>query len=107
MYDGVRRDRDGTTVAQLPARTSHECPTQKPAPRILVVDDEEAIAEYFRIILSAEQYDVTVVASLQRAIETFTRDHLKFDTVLLDMMLGDGTGLDLYRRGREMRVLPS
>jgi CheY-like chemotaxis protein len=74
----------------------------KPA-RIMVVDDEEAIAEYFRIILAAEQYDVTVVASLQRAIETFTRDHLKFDTVLLDMMLGDGTGLDLYRRVREMR----
>jgi CheY-like chemotaxis protein len=81
-------------------------PTPAPAPkpaRIMVVDDEEAIAEYFRIILSAEQYDVTVVASLQRAIETFTRDHLKFDTVLLDMMLGDGTGLDLYRRVREMR----
>jgi len=77
-------------------------PAPKPA-RIMVVDDEEAIAEYFRIILSAEQYDVTVVASLQRAIETFTRDHLKFDTVLLDMMLGDGTGLDLYRRVREMR----
>jgi len=77
-------------------------PAPKPA-RILVVDDEEAIAEYFRIILSAEQYDVTVVASLQRALETFTRDHLTFDTVLLDMMLGDGTGLDLYRRVREMR----
>ena len=77
-------------------------PAPKPA-RVLVVDDEEAIAEYFRIILSAEQYDVTVVPSLQRAIETFTRDHLKFDTVLLDMMLGDGTGLDLYRRVREMR----
>ena len=81
-------------------------PSPEPAPkpaRIMVVDDEEAIAEYLRIILSAEQYDVTVVASLQRAIETFTRDHLKFDTVLLDMMLGDGTGLDLYRRVREMR----
>jgi CheY-like chemotaxis protein len=77
-------------------------PAPKPS-RILVVDDEEAIAEYFRIILSAEQYEVTVLSSLQRAIETFTRDHLKFDTVLLDMMLGDGTGLDLYRRVREMR----
>ncbi len=88
----------GATAASGPSPT----PAPKPA-RILVVDDEEAIAEYFRIILSAEQYDVTVVASLQRALETFTRDHLKFDTVLLDMMLGDGTGLDLYRRVREMR----
>jgi CheY-like chemotaxis protein len=77
-------------------------PGAKPA-RVMVVDDEEAIAEYFRIILSAEQYDVTVVASLARAIETFTREPLKFDTVLLDMMLGDGTGLDLYRRIREMQ----
>jgi CheY-like chemotaxis protein len=87
--------------APAPA-TPPATPAPKPA-RIMVVDDEEAIAEYFRIILSAEQYDVTVVPSLQRAIETFTRDHLKFDTVLLDMMLGDGTGLDLYRRVREMR----
>ena len=89
------------STAPTPAGPSPS-PAPKPA-RIMVVDDEEAIAEYFRIILSAEQYDVTVVASLQRAIETFTRDHLKFDTVLLDMMLGDGTGLDLYRRVREMR----
>ena len=89
------------SAASTPAAPS-PAPAPKPA-RIMVVDDEEAIAEYFRIILSAEQYDVTVVASLQRAIETFTRDHLKFDTVLLDMMLGDGTGLDLYRRVREMR----
>lgn len=90
-----------STPAPEPAATP--APAPKPAARILVVDDEEAIAEYFRIILSAEQYDVTVVASLQRAVETFTRDHLRFDTVLLDMMLGDGTGLELYRRVREMR----
>ncbi len=92
---------DAGSAASTPAAPA-PAPAPKP-PRILVVDDEEAIAEYFRIILSAEQYDVTVVASLQRAIETFTRNHLAFDTVLLDMMLGDGTGLDLYRRVREMR----
>ena len=102
---GVAAWRDvtlATLFAPLKAAVGMTPPAPKPS-RILVVDDEEAIAEYFRIILSAEQYDVTVVASLQRAIETFTRDHLKFDTVLLDMMLGDGTGLDLYRRVREMR----
>jgi CheY-like chemotaxis protein len=89
--------------APVPEPAAAPAAASKPAPRILVVDDEEAIAEYFRIILSAEQYDVTVVASLTRAVETFTRDHLRFDTVLLDMMLGDGTGLELYRRVREMR----
>jgi hypothetical protein len=34
MYDGVRRDREGTTVSQLPARASHGCLLQKPAPRL-------------------------------------------------------------------------
>ena len=71
--------------------------------RILVVDDEEAIAEYFRIILAAERYDVTVVASMRRAIEEFGRDPGRLDAVLLDMMLGDGTGLELYRRIRQVR----
>jgi CheY-like chemotaxis protein len=71
--------------------------------RILVVDDEEAIAEYFRIILAAERYEVTVVASMRRAIEEFGRDPGRLDAVLLDMMLGDGTGLELYRRIRQVR----
>jgi CheY-like chemotaxis protein len=71
--------------------------------RVLVVDDEEAIAEYFRIILVAERYEVTVVASMRRAIEEFGRDPGRLDAVLLDMMLGDGTGLDLYRRVSQVR----
>jgi CheY-like chemotaxis protein len=71
--------------------------------RLLVVDDEEAIAEYFRIILAAERYDVSVSASMRRAIEEFSRDPSRFDAVLLDMMLGDGTGLELYRRIRQVR----
>ena len=32
MYDGVRRDRDGATVSQLPARTSRGCLMQRAAP---------------------------------------------------------------------------
>jgi hypothetical protein len=32
MYDGVRRDQNGPTVSQPPARPSHECLTQRPPP---------------------------------------------------------------------------
>ena len=32
MYDGVRREREGRTVSQLPSRTTHECLPQRPAP---------------------------------------------------------------------------
>ena len=34
MYDGVRNNRVGATVLQLPARASYECLPQKPAPRL-------------------------------------------------------------------------
>ena len=46
---------------------------------------------------------MTVVASMRRAIEEFAPRPGAFDAVLLDMMLGDGTGLELYRRVRQVR----
>jgi CheY-like chemotaxis protein len=66
-------------------------------PHVLVVDDEEAIAEYFRIILSAALYDVTAVVSVRAAVDEFARDPSRYDVVLLDMMLGDGNGADVFR----------
>ena len=72
-------------------------------PCVLVVDDEEAIAEYFRIILSAEHYDVQVVTSAHQALDRFAQDPARYDTVLLDMMLRDGSGIDLYRKFRLLR----
>jgi CheY-like chemotaxis protein len=80
--------------------------TPAPAPHtpcVLVVDDEEAIAEYFRIILSAEHYDVQVVTSAHQALDRFAQDPSRYDTVLLDMMLRDGSGIDLYRKFRQLR----
>ena len=94
----------GNSHAQSPGGDPGHSGLTPPSPgRILVVDDEEAIAEYFRIILAAERYDVTVSASMRRAIDEFSRDPVGFDGVLLDMMLGDGTGLELYRRIRQVR----
>jgi CheY-like chemotaxis protein/two-component sensor histidine kinase len=72
-------------------------------PNILVIDDEEAIAEYFRIILSAERYDVSVVTSAHQALDRFAEDPSRYDTVLLDMMLRDGSGIDIYRKFRQLR----
>jgi DNA-binding NtrC family response regulator len=70
---------------------------------VLVIDDEEAIAEYFRIILTAERYDVHVVCSAHQAIERFSEDPQRYDAVLLDMMLRDGSGIELYRSFRALR----
>jgi len=82
-------------------------PPLRAAPRsagsVLVIDDEEAIAEYFRIILAAERYDVHVVVSAHQALERFAEDPQRYDAVLLDMMLRDGSGIDLYRSFRALR----
>jgi len=40
MYDGARRTRDGIPVVQLPARVSHECLMQRPAPGLRNTDSE-------------------------------------------------------------------
>ena len=37
MYDGARREREGTTVSQLPSRAFHECLPQRPAPRLRAI----------------------------------------------------------------------
>jgi CheY-like chemotaxis protein len=91
-----------TSYANVPTPT----PTRV-APRssgcVLVIDDEEAIAEYFRIILTAERYDVHVVCSAHQAIERFSEDPQRYDAVLLDMMLRDGSGIELYRSFRALR----
>jgi CheY-like chemotaxis protein len=86
----------GSHTLGMPAAAPH-------TPCVLVVDDEEAIAEYFRIILSAEHYDVQVVTSAHQALDRFAEDPTRFDTVLLDMMLRDGSGIDLYRKFRLLR----
>lgn len=70
---------------------------------VLVVDDEEAIADYFRIILTADRYDVHVVTSAYQALDRFAEDPQRYDAVLLDMMLRDGSGIDLYRKFRHLR----
>jgi hypothetical protein len=37
MYDGARREREGTTVSQLPSRAFHEGLPQRPAPRLRAI----------------------------------------------------------------------
>lgn len=93
----------GHAKPQVPSN-SVPVPASRPhTPCVLVVDDEEAIAEYFRIILSAEHYDVQVVTSAHQALDRFAEDPTRYDTVLLDMMLRDGSGIDLYRKFRMLR----
>jgi two-component system, OmpR family, alkaline phosphatase synthesis response regulator PhoP len=77
--------------------------------RILVVEDEQHLAEGLRFNLVAEQYDVEVVDNGEAALEQLLADPTKFDLVILDVMLPGMTGFgmvtDLRRAGHFLPVL--
>ena len=60
--------------------------------RILVVDDEETLCEALRFNLEAEGYAVDVALSAEEAL---TLDLSRYSLILLDIMMGDISGLQL------------
>ena len=61
---------------------------------ILVVDDEETLCEALRFNLEAEGYEVSVAYSAEEALAL---DFRTFDLILLDIMMGAGSGTRLAR----------
>ena len=71
-------------------------------PRILVVEDEPAIADAVEYALSTEGMTVVRAATVQAA-----RQHLaSVDLLVLDVGLPDGSGFDLCRELRRSSTLP-
>jgi len=69
------------------------------APHILVVEDEEHIAQGLVFNLEQEGYQVTHAETGSAAMQIF--DSERFDLVVLDLMLPDGHGIDLCKKMRE------
>ena len=68
------------------------------SPRVLVVEDDAAIAELLRYNLEAEGYLSTVVGSGEEAELQVAEDH--FDLAIVDWMLPGLSGIELCRRLR-------
>ena len=66
--------------------------------RVLVVDDEENIAELLRMALRYEGWDVEVALTGSKAVSTAKRQ--RPDAVVLDMMLPDFDGMEVLKRLR-------
>jgi two-component system OmpR family response regulator len=66
--------------------------------RVLVVDDEENIAELLRMALRYEGWDVEVALTGTKAVSTAKRQ--RPDAVVLDMMLPDFDGMEVLKRLR-------
>ncbi|MGI8614000.1 MAG: MtrAB system response regulator MtrA [Nocardioidaceae bacterium] len=72
--------------------------------RVLVVDDDSALAEMLTIVLSNEGFDTLVCSSGDKAMAAF-RDH-RPDIVLLDLMLPGLDGIDVCRAIRSESGVP-
>jgi two-component system response regulator RegX3 len=71
--------------------------------QILVVDDEEAIRDAVAYSLRAEGLDVRCAANGASALEAVSDD---LDLVVLDVMLGDISGVEVARRIRATSNVP-
>lgn len=66
--------------------------------RILVIDDEESIRFTFERFLRAEGYIVVTAESRSEALARI--NETSFDVVFADIVLGDGTGIEILREIR-------
>ena len=69
-----------------------------PQPRVLIVDDDEEFSLVVRNLVEVEGFAAAVAASGAEALRLYGDDCC--DVVLLDLMLGDTSGLDLLRQIR-------
>src|SRR5512141_1803163 len=72
--------------------------------RVLVVDDDPALAEMLTIVLRGEGFDTAVVRDGAKALDAFREVHP--DLVLLDLMLPGLSGLDVCKEIRAESGIP-
>lgn len=72
--------------------------------RILVVEDEETLAEAISFLLSKEGFDVAIAATGPEAIDSFEKSGA--DLILLDLMLPGLSGTEVCRQIRTKSSVP-
>lgn len=65
-------------------------------PRVLVIDDEEAVVVTVSSILELDGYDITATTSAERALELIQAE--QFDVVLTDLRLDDADASDVLKK---------
>ncbi|MEW6357895.1 MAG: PAS domain S-box protein [Planctomycetota bacterium] len=77
--------------------------------RILLVEDDPDVREFAAEVLARGGYVVLAAGSVKEALEVFEKEGGRFDLVVSDCVLPDGTGLqlveDLTSRRPELRVV--
>jgi two-component system KDP operon response regulator KdpE len=74
------------------------------SPRVLVVDDEPQIVRGLRVVLRNAGFQVDSAGTKEEALDALS--HRPPDAVLLDLVLPDGSGVDVCREVREWSHVP-
>ncbi|MEA2483398.1 MAG: two-component system, OmpR family, operon response regulator KdpE [Thermoleophilaceae bacterium] len=74
------------------------------APRVLVVDDEPQIVRGLRVVLRNAGFHVDSAGTKEEALDALS--HRPPDAVLLDLVLPDGSGVDVCREVRTWSHVP-
>ena len=82
---------------------TEESTPETPVVKVLVVDDEEALADLVNMALRYEGWEVAVAHSVTEAVEKASS--FLPDIAVLDIMLPDGDGIALMKRLREFSPL--
>ena len=72
--------------------------------RILIIEDEEAVATYLSTLLERAGFTVEIAGSVEEGLAQTESDD--FELVILDLTLPDGTGCDFLRQLKERKTLP-
>ncbi len=91
----IKHDELAETIEELAIQNGNE--------RILLVDDEEIVADMGRSILQHLGYTVTVCIDSMEAFNIFSKNPLLFDVVMTDQTMPIMTGIDLAQRLLEIR----
>ena len=73
-------------------------------PRVLVVDDERQILRALKVILRDAGYEVIEAATFEEALDRAAVRPP--DAAIIDLVLPDGSGIELSRRLREWSAMP-
>ena len=75
---------------------------------VLVVEDDNIIAEGLKLALTGEGMEVTLASSVAEAFAALDSEELgkKIDFCLLDMTLPDGNGMEICTKVRETSEMP-
>ena len=78
-----------------PARQDNASEPYMSSQRVLVVDDEESVANFVGDLLGSHGYTATVVSSSHEAMARFKQDPMAFDLVVTDQTMPGLTGVEM------------